>query len=174
MAKVTQMNKAKVLQGVVDDGTKEIPIVNRFGKLICSIYIRPADFSIVDRYNDFVKDFEKIVDPLKEVSIKNDGTATFEDDWTVIKQVEAEVMHRFDALFDMEEAKDIFAKRNAFSSVGGEFFCLKVLTALGDVITSAVDEENELSKKRTDKYLKDLELEKPEGKTDAGETTDNA
>ena len=36
----------KAYKGIVDDGTREIPIVNKFGKLICNIYIRPADISM--------------------------------------------------------------------------------------------------------------------------------
>lgn len=39
----------KMLRGVVDDGTREIPLVNKFGKLICKVYMRPADMSILDR-----------------------------------------------------------------------------------------------------------------------------
>ena len=177
MAKITQIQtatQAKALRGIVDDGTREIPILNKFGKLICNVYIRPADFSILDRYNDFVKDFDKIIDPLKNISINADGTAALDEDWQVLKQVEQNIMDRFNMLFDMEEAQDIFAKRNALSSVGGEFFCMKILEALGDVIVTAVEEEAELSKKRTDKYLKDIEQEDPEDKTHAGESTDNA
>ena len=52
----------KKLEIVIDDGTREIPIKNTYGKEICRIHIRPGDFSIVDRYNDFTKDFEEIVD----------------------------------------------------------------------------------------------------------------
>ena len=31
--------KTTVLRGVVDDGTREIPLVNKFGKLICNVGI---------------------------------------------------------------------------------------------------------------------------------------
>ena len=53
----------KDLKGVIDDGTREIPLVNKFGKLICNIYIRPGDLSILDRYEDLTKDFADIVKP---------------------------------------------------------------------------------------------------------------
>lgn len=174
MAKaVTKLNAPKKLQGVVDDGTRKIPLVNKFGKLICNVYIRPADISILDRYNEVMKDFDSIVKPLENVGIKNDGTAQFDEDWKVIKDVETELKKRIDLLFDMEEADEIFAKRNPFSSVGGEFFCAKVLTALEDVIVQAIEEEAELSAKRTSKYLT-AEPENPEVKDDAGDATDNS
>lgn len=169
----TKPKKAAVtmpLRGVVDDGTREIPIVNKFGKLICNVYIRPADFSIIDRYNDFIKDFDDVVKPLSGLNIERDGTATLEKDWAVLKQVEQEVKDRFNALFDMDEADEIFAKRNAFSSVGGEFFCAKVLAALGDVITQAINEEAALSEARVSKYMAPL---KQEGAANAGNSSDN-
>lgn len=147
--------KKTELRGVVDDGTREIPLVNKFGKLICNVYIRPADMSILDRYEDLMRDFEEIVKPLAEVDIKSDGTAAFDEGWAVLKGVETELKRRINLLFDMEEADDIFAKRNAFSSVGGEFFCTRVLAALGDVIVSAVKEETALSQERMKKYLAD-------------------
>lgn len=141
---------------VVDDGTREIPILNKFGKHICTIYFRPADFSIFDRYNELVSTIPDLVKPLENVSIKNDGTAEFEEDWAIISGVEKELIRKIDELFDMEEAEQIFAKRHAFSSVGGEFFCMRVLDALGDVITTAVEEEAAKSQARMDEYLSDI------------------
>lgn len=142
---------------VVDDGTREIPIVNRFGKPICKIHIRPADFSIFDRYNALMADFDHMVEPLKNLSLKNDGTAVFEQDWQVLKQVERNLKDKLNELFDMDEADDIFARRNPFSSVGGKFFCLVVLDALGTVIAQAIDEEAQLSEQRMAEYLSDIE-----------------
>jgi len=156
---------AKLLHGVIDDGTREIPLVNKFGKPICKVYIRPADFSIVDRYKALMKDFDRVVQPLAELSIRNDGTAEFEEDWKVLKEVEANLKQKINELFDMDEADEIFAKRNPFSSVGGEFFCSKVLAALGDIISEAIEEEAALSQKRMEKYLRDV---------DPGEVTENA
>ena len=164
------IGKPKDFCAVVDDGTREIPLVNRFGKLICNVYIRPADFSILDRYNSMVKDFETIVEPLNGITIANDGTAQFDKDWEILKSVEDEIKKRFNELFDMEEADAIFEKRNAFSSVGGHFFCENVLLALEDVITDAINEEAERSKARVAKYLT------PTDKTevsDAGAITEN-
>ena len=144
------------LKGTVDDGTREIPIENKFGKLICNIYIRPSDISILDRYEDVIKTLPEIVKPLEELSIKNDGTANVEDDWAVLKQVEKDLYGQLNYLFDMEEAEEIFAKRNPFSSVGGRFFCEIVIEAIGNIIESAVESEVKATQKRTEKYLADL------------------
>ena len=154
--------KNKEYKGVIDDGTREVPLYNKFGRLICNIYIRPADLSILDRYNQLASDFTDIVEPLKNLNIQNDGTVTFENEWAILKSVEAELKRRINALFDMDEADDIFAKRNPFSSVGGKFFCESVIEVIGGIITEAVEDEMQLSKKRTDKYLKDIQPSAPE------------
>lgn len=161
---------------VVDDGTREYPVVNKFGKLICKIHFRPADFSIIDRYNAMMLDFDKLVEPLKDLSLNNDGTAAFEKDWQVLKQVENNLKDRINELFDMDEADEIFKNRNPFSSIGGKFFCLHVLNALQAVVVAAVEEETKLSKQRMAKYLSDLEPVKPatEEQADAGAATDKS
>ena len=157
------------LQGVVDDGTREIPIRNKFGKLICNIYIRPSDFSILDRYTSFRESMASVVEPLKNISIKADGTvdATDEQAWDAIKTAQDALNQRLNELFDMDEAQDIFAKRNPFSSVHGKFFCELVIEAIGEVIVRAVSEETEMSKKRMAKYLDNSEVKnEPRSTTD--------
>lgn len=157
------------LCATVDDGTREITVKNKFGKVICNIYIRPTDLSILDRYEKFQKDFEKIVEPLKSISIDRDGTATFEKDWAVIKSVETEIKSRFNELFDMDEADDIFATRNAFASVHGNFFCFNVLNALGGVIADAINAESDriVHSSKVEKYITPP-TDTAEGDEDAG------
>lgn len=138
---------------VIDDGTQEIPIVNKFGKLICKVHIRPGDWSILDRYEKFIKDINAIIAPLQNIDIDREGNAETESGWKTLKSVEADIKKRFNELFDMDEADEIFAKRNAFSSVHGEFYCTKVLVALGSVIASTINMEVAESKRRTEKYL---------------------
>lgn len=158
---------------VIDDGTREYVIKNQFGKEICKIHFRPADFSIIDRYNALMADFAKIIDPLKDLSIRNDGTADFEEDWKVLKTVEADLKAKINALLDTDDADAIFSARNPFSSIGGQFFCFRVLTALEDLITGAIQEEAEASKSRMAKYLEDIETPKKVS-GDAGATPEGA
>lgn len=159
---------------IIDDGTREIRLVNKFGKEICKIHIRPADFSIIDRYNALMVDFDNIIEPLKKMSLKNDGTAAFERDWLDLKRIEDALKDRINELFDMDEADAIFAKRNPFSSVNGTFYCVQVLTALQTLIADAVAEETEKSEKRMSKYLDDIELPLTPATAPATEESANA
>ena len=141
---------------VIDDGTREYTLTNPYGQVICRLHIRPGDFSIIDRYNALVKGLGKLMGPHKEIDLKSDGTAMFDEDWEKLKQVERLLIQQLNRLFDTDEIGEIFARRNAFSSIGGRFFVERVIDAFGDVISAAMKEEAELSKARMDKYLSDL------------------
>ena len=149
------VKKANNTTIVIDDGTREIPILNKFGQEICKIYIRPSDWSILDRYKAFMASFDDVVKPLEDVGIKADGTAQFEKDWEAIKGVEAEVKRRIDALLDTKCSDGIFATRNAFSIIGGRFYCEIILDAIGEIIERTLQEETAASAKRMNKYLSD-------------------
>ena len=53
----------------LDDGTREITLVNNYNKVICRIHFRPSDISIMDRYDLLTKDFDKIIEPLQQINI---------------------------------------------------------------------------------------------------------
>ena len=140
---------------IIDDGTREIPIMNKFGQEICKIYLRPSDWSILDRYQKFMQDFDKVVDPLKNVGINSNGEPQFENDWGVIKSVESEIKNRIDELLDTKCADGIFATRSAFSIIGGRFYCEIILNAIGDIISEAIAAEMKASAKRVNRFLSD-------------------
>lgn len=144
---------------MLDDGTKEITIVNPFNRVIARLHIRTADISILDRYNTLMKDFSSITKPLADISLNADGTVEFDKDWAKMKKVEGQLIQKINALFDMDDANELFATRNPFSSVGGKFFVERVLETLGQVVGQAVEEEAKLSAARTAKYLDDLNEE---------------
>lgn len=153
----------KKMQGVannnvvmLDDGTREIVLVNTFGKEICRLHFRTADVSIYERYKALMGDFESIVKPLSDLSINRDGTSSVDHDFTILKMVEDNLKQKINELFDMDEADLLFATRNPFSSVGGKFFAEHVLDALGGVIAKAINEEAKLSEQRVQKYLSDI------------------
>lgn len=140
----------------LDDGTEELTINNSFGEEICKLHIRTGDIGIVDRYNAFVNDFDKIVAPLQDVSMKTDGTSSFDDDWAKIKSVEQELIERLNKIFDSRDIGNLFETRNAFSTIDGVFYAEKVIDMLGNVVTDAISEEAEKTQKRVSKYTKDV------------------
>lgn len=151
----------------IDDGTKEYAIVNQYGKEICKIHFRPADLSLLDRYNEITDSMVDALDPLRGLALKADGTSTDETGWEVLKQAEQTIIEKFTELFDADDVAGIFAKRRAFSTVGGRFFCEVVLLAIGDVIKAEFEAEAAATRDRISKYLP------AEDQTDAGAAADN-
>ena len=150
------MNNENKNQFIIDDGTRCIVFNNQYGQEIGKIHIRSGDISILDRYDDLLKDFEKIVEPLQHVELKNDGTYSFDKDWEIIKGVEKELINRINAVFDMEDGANLFTNRNAFSTINGHFYVENVIKALGDVVSQEIAHESELTQKRISKYTKDI------------------
>lgn len=73
MANKTKLPQTNTNQNVftLDDGTKEITLVNPYGKVICKLHIRPGDVSIYDRYKALMDDFDSIIKLLSDMDIKD-------------------------------------------------------------------------------------------------------
>lgn len=155
-------------QIIIDDGTREVPVCNMFGETICTLRFRPADISIMDRFEQLQQHIGETLKPLEGISIKNDGTAEDADGWRTLKGVEAGLIKQLNALLDTTDAAAIFAKRNPFSAVGGKFFCQIVIDALGGLIAEAIQEENAASQEKMQKYMP------AEGDANAGAASENA
>lgn len=142
---------------VLDDGTKELEIRNPFGEVIERIHVRTGDLSIMDRYNSFVDNFDKVVEPISKMQIKDDGTSDIDEEWKVIKQVEKSLIDKLNEVFDSKDIGNLFKKRNALSTINGEFYIEKVIDMLGKVIAQDIKAETEKSAKRLKKYTEDVE-----------------
>lgn len=144
---------------VLDDGTKEIIVQNNYGEEICKLHIRSGDLSIMDRYKELMNEYAEIVKPLASLHVEEDGSSDIDSEWEIIKGVEAKLIDKIDYVFGMKDAKKLFASRNAFSGIGGSFYIEKVLDMLGRVVAQSIDEEGEKTRKRLEKYTRDLEKE---------------
>lgn len=141
---------------ILDDGTQELTITNSFKQEICKIHIRPADLSIVDRFNELTDGFAETIEPLKDLHVKNDGTSDIDEEWAKLKEIEKNLIDKLNSVFDSDDIGNLFAKRNAFSTVGGEFYVEKVIEMLGKVVNQGMEAETSKMQKRLDKYTKDL------------------
>ena len=141
----------------IDDGTKCYQFTNKFGEPIGTMHFRGGDISIYERYNALLDDFDTLVAPLSQLTLKDDGTSNNDEDWAKIKQVESNFIERINAIFDSRDADNLFKNRNAFSTINGTFYVEKVLEALGNVVAQEMAEEQNKSKKRLEKYTKGIE-----------------
>ena len=154
----------------IDDGTKEYKIENNSGKEICRIHFRPADLALMDRFENISATLGDVLEPLKEIGLMTDGTPEDQtaQGWETLKKAEAEVIRKFNELFDTDDLGEAFKTRSAFSSIGGKFFCEVLLDAIGGVIAEEFAKEAEATRARIEKYLPTAEEQ-----TDAGAAADN-
>ena len=148
----------------IDDGTRELTITNTYGQEIGKIHVRTGDIGIIDRFNEFVNRFDKIIEPLSNVSMNSDGTSSFESDWETIKGVAQKLIDELNAIFDTNDIGLLFSTRNAFSTINGVFYVEKVIEMLGNVVSLAIADEAKQTQKRVSKYTKDIHRQESQPK----------
>ncbi len=152
------MNKENVTRNLgelnIDDGSERIPIKNKFGDEIGVFYFQPTDTRIIDRYNEAIVQFEKIVEPL--ISINNKDIQTPEQFASVLQPVEEELFKLFDYVFNGNLGEAFFKRVSPFTLVGGSFYCELVLESVGALIADrigvSVKKLNQRIKKHTHGY----------------------
>lgn len=140
---------------IIDDGSRRVPIQNKFGDEIGAFTFRPTDMGIIQRYNAMVSKFDEIMEPL--TAVDGDGEIDLDDPKYAAALTEAtERMYAaVDALLDSEGAGlAFFGKMNPFSPVGGAFYCANVLNSLGAYIGAAFDTEMAKFSANAKKYAK--------------------
>jgi len=124
----------------VDDGSRRVPIRNTYGEEIGAFTFRPTDVGIIQRYNDMVKRFDAVIEPLQAL----EGDVDLEDPRyaEAITEATRRVYDEVNALFaSADAAEGFFGRMNPFSPVNGEFYCAGVLNAVGEYISQAFDTE---------------------------------
>ena len=61
-------NEIKQFSIQVDDGFQKIPIKNLHGDEVGVFYFNPTDIGIIQRYNEFAKNFDYVTEPLERLS----------------------------------------------------------------------------------------------------------
>lgn len=144
----------KIMQLVVDDGSVSVPVLNKRGEQIGEFAFRPTDIGIIDRYNEVVKSFDKVTEPLENISIENDGTVDPENeaDLAAMREATKRLYDAVDYLFGGNMAEAFFGKMHPFSPVNGEFYCAQAINVVGTFIGQQFEAETAKVEKRVQKY----------------------
>ena len=138
----------------IDDGYQRIPINNKYGDEIGVFYFNPTDIGIVERYNTMAETFDSVTEPLE--SIQNgpdDDEDTIEArQLDALNEAKTRLYDAVDELFGGNAAEAFFGKVHPFSPVDGDFYCEKVLKAVGEFISAQFDTETKKMSERVAKY----------------------
>ena len=138
----------------VDDGSRRVPICNTSGEEIGAFTFHPTDMGILQRYDAMVDRFDQVVEPLtgldeEEVDPANPSYVRALNEATDrLNSAVNELLGSDDA------AAAFFGKVNPFSPVDGEFYCARVLNALGQYIGAAFETETAKFSSKAQKYIK--------------------
>ena len=142
---------------IVDDGSHRVPICNTRGEEIGTFTFHPTDIGIIQRYNSLADDFDSITAPLEAVESPEDGNIDISNPNYVmaLREAETRMCKAVDTLFGSDGASAaFFGNMHPFSPVDGEFYCTRVLNAVGAYIGAQFEAETARFSDRAKKYLK--------------------
>lgn len=148
-------DNVKNIQGIsVDDGSVKESIYNKFGDEIGVFYFRPTDIGIIERYNKVANEFDKIVEPLKDIDVNADGTADEDDELSLeaMKKAEKSLYEACDYIFGGNMSEAFFGKIRPFSIINGRFYAENALEAVGNYISKRFERETKRVNSRVERY----------------------
>ena len=115
------------------------------------VTFNPTDSKFGERlFNIFEELDKKQNEYIENINNKKDSKELFE----YSRELDKEMRGYLFTLFDMDIVTPLIGNINVFALAGGLPIWANILTALVDEMDSAVTANNELSKKRVDKYTK--------------------
>ena len=139
----------------VDDGMREIPIMNKIGRQIGTFYFRPTDVGIIDRYNEAITKIPDIFKPLENININPEGEANTDSEMVVLKEAEEKLFEVCNYLFNGNLSEAFFGEMHPFSPLeGGIFYCENALESVGNFISAQFKKNVQSVEKRVSRYTK--------------------
>lgn len=135
-----------------DDGYKEFMLNDDPDKVI---RFDPADFAIINRFNEARKNIEKEIDALgDDVDVDNKGEPVdeLEDVAEAISKVNKLIREQMDYIFDSPISDMVFGNKSPLAMVKGVPIFERFVAAAQSVIEKEIKSEMKASEKRTSKY----------------------
>jgi hypothetical protein len=140
---------------IIDDGLKEFSINNDPNKVI---RFNPADFGIIERINNAYKEIEKVQNEVPDIELNNDGSPVdmLSNAAEVVSKVSNTIKKQIDYIFDSPVSDVVFGNQSPLSMVKGVPYYERFLNAVVPIIEKEVKAEQEASRKRIEKYTKQV------------------
>lgn len=140
---------------IIDDGFKEFSINNDPNKVI---RFNPADFGIIERINNAYKEIEKVQNEVPDIELNNDGSPVdmLSAAAEAVSKVDNTIKKQIDYIFDSPVSDVVFGNQSPLSMVKGVPYYERFLNAVVPIIEKEVKAEQEASRKRIEKYTKQV------------------
>lgn len=95
----------------------------------------------MNRYNEVADQFEKVVAPLINANINQDGEGEDSTSVDILNEAGNKMVELMDYVLNGNSREAFFSKTHIFTPMGGVFFCEKVYDAIGKYISKRFDAE---------------------------------
>ena len=136
-------NRDSMIDYVIDDGTKVIPIKNKYGDILAKVKFRTTDINITERAENAKGDINEILSGLKNISIKPDGTTDDDNNMNALREAKRKLTEKINGIFGDDVCTELFEKCSPFSPIGGRFFADIVTEMLVNIIDREMTAEQE-------------------------------
>ena len=121
-------------------GVKAVPLKDRAGHVLCTVYYDPNDTAAIGRYQSAVEAMRKVFKRLNTVSIQADGSPATVQYAPSLNAAEREIKQIIGQFLPMDNPEGLFEAQRPFASVKGTFYCAHVLNALSAVLKKTAGE----------------------------------
>lgn len=132
-----------IIDYVIDDGTKVIPIKNKYGDVLAKVKFRTTDMNIVERAEKAENSINEVLSGLKSMSINPDGTTSDPENMKILKEAKEKLTEQINGIFGDDVCTELFRKCSPFSPVSGRFFADIVVETLVKIIDNEMTAEQE-------------------------------
>ena len=144
-----EIKEAAPQRFVIDDGSKRVPIINKFGDQIGEFYFTPADIGILERFRKLEQEAAEILNPFEKIT---EGSK-MEDMADAMEAARVQLCDVLDKALGYEgAAARIFGRVHPFTPVGGRFYFEAIMEFIGNEINAAFDEQAAAFEAHTKKY----------------------
>lgn len=140
---------------IIDDGYKEYKINGDENRVI---RFNPSDFSIIERINTAYEEINKATDIDTDIELKPDGkpVSELEKAAEIVSGINTTIKKQIDYIFNSPVSDAVFGNQSPLSMVKGTPLYERFLNAVVPIIRQEVAKEQEASRKRIEKYTKQV------------------
>jgi hypothetical protein len=140
---------------IIDDGYKEFSINGDENRVI---RFNPSDFSIIERINTAYEEINKATDIDTDIELKPDGkpVSELEKVAEIVSGINTTIKKQIDYIFNSPVSDAVFGNQSPLSMVKGMPLYERFLNAVVPIIRQEVAKEQEASRKRIEKYTKQV------------------
>lgn len=110
-----------------------VSLSGEHGQEVGAIYFVPCDFGIAPRVNELTQLFPALVEAVRPLHLRTDGT-TSREDADKLHEAERRLCETLDYVCGVATSQEVFRTYRPFATIGGSFWATTVIRALASIM----------------------------------------